>query len=156
MNNKVENFFQKELTPKLRDLLIVKSEDGSYNLFGKYKITIDNYGYYVVSKVKGLDHIARFGNLKNAVSYCVFDKNNRKDYNKRLLELDAAISSLDVAIQVHKKLLNSKRPLEDKLIYLTKLEEEKRKKRKFSEEISDYLQTSKIWQNRIYQENTPR
>lgn len=156
MNNKLENFFERELTPKLKDLLIVKGEDGAYHLFGKYKIIRDMHGYYNVHNTKKFQESIRFSSLKNAVTYCVFEKNNRKDYNKRLIELDDIISSLDAAIIMHKKLLVSQKPLEDKLIFLTKLEEEKRKKRKLSEEINTYIETSKRWQNKIYQENTPR
>ena len=156
MNNKLENFFNKELTPRLKDLLIVKGEDGSYHLFGKYKITQDANGYYIVCDRKQEGQELRFGSLRHAVTYCVFEKNNRKDYNKRVVELDDKIISLEAAIAMHKKLLTSKKPLGDKLIFLTKLEEEKRKKRKLSEEMDVYIETSKRWQHKIYQENSPR
>lgn len=155
-SNKLEKFFQKELTSKIKDLLIIKSEDGTYHLFGRYKITPDKNGYYIVSELKYADVSIRFSSLKNAVTYCVFEKNNKKDYNKRLVELDDVISSLDASILMHKKLLKSEKPIEDKLIYLTKLEEEKRKKRILSEEMSLFVQTSKKVQSKTYQENTPR
>jgi len=156
MTNKLENFFNKELTPRLKDLLIVRGGDGSYHLFGKYKIVKDIHGYFRVENTKKISEPIRFGSLKHAVTYCVFEKNNRKEYNKRILELDDSLCSLDAAIAMHKKLLLSKKPLEDKAIFLTKLEEEKRKKRRLSEEMGYYVETSKRWQYRVYQENSPR
>lgn len=156
MSNKLENFFNRELTPRLKDLLIVRGEDGSYHLFGKYKIVRDMHGYFLVYNTKKEHEGIRFSSLKHAVTYCVFEKNNKKDYNKRVVELDDILCSLDAAIAVHKKLLSSRKPIEDKLIFLTKLEEEKRKKRRLSEEMDTYVETSKRWQNKIYQENSPR
>jgi len=156
MSNKVEKFFNNNLTPRLKDLLIIRGDDGSYHLFGKYKITRDSSGYYNVENIKKYGDQVRLSSLKNAVTYCVFEKNNKKEYNKRLIELDDYISSLDAAITIHKKILLGKKPIEDKLIILTKLEEEKRKKRRFNEEISTYIETSKRWQEKLYQDNTPR
>lgn len=144
-----------ELSKKINDLLIVRESDGSYFLFGKYKITNDKFGFKVIKKGTD-DESLVFSTLQYAVSWCVFDKNNKKTYQSRLEELDTILGSLDVAMFQHKKMLNKHRNTEDKYIFLAKLSEEKHKKKKALDEITSYVYTSKLIQDKKYLENLPK
>lgn len=129
---------------KLSELSIIQGPDGSYFLFSKYSIKKNN-GYYVVE----LDHIAgtkSFNVLKNAVAWCTYDKRNSIYESKRIHDLDNKLSSIDAAILVHQRLAKKSKKLEEKLIYLAKLGEEKLEKKQILEELDSYVETSKIWQ----------
>jgi len=133
---------------KLSELAIIQGPDGSYYLFSKYSIRKNN-GYYVVE----LDKIAgtkSFNVLKNAVAWCTYDKRNSIYESKRIYDLDNKLSSIDAAILVHQRLAKKSKKLEEKLIYLAKLGEEKLEKKQILEELDGYVETSKIWQTKQF------
>lgn len=143
---------KKELSNKINDLLILRNEDGSYFLFGKYRIIPDNLGNFCLS-VADNEFIHNFSSLKNAVTWCVFDKNKKYKDVRRILELDHMLGGIDVSIAQHKRLAEKTLCFEDKSIYLAKLYEEKLKKRTWTEEINTYIKTSKYMQSKKFEEN---
>lgn len=147
---------KKDLSSKIHDLLIVRENDGSYFLFGKYKIVVDNLGNHNLIDPYDNGIIHNFSNLKNAVTYCVFDKNKQNKWLSRIIELDALLGGLEVMIAQHEKLAKKSTDLESKSIYLAKLYEEKLKKREMTKEINGYIQSSKYWQTKKYDENKAR
>lgn len=138
-----------EIKNKISDLFIVREDDGSYNLFGRYLIENKN-GQYVLHE-KGEDTYHNFYVLKHAVTWCVL--NNSKKYKdvRRVLELDNELISLDAAIENHTRLI--RKNSENSIIYGTKLQEERLKKRKVLEEINGYTALSKHIQGKKYKEN---
>jgi hypothetical protein len=74
----------------------------------------------------------------------------------RIIELDALLGGLEVVIAQHEKLIKKSTDSGIKSIYLTKLYEEKLKKREMTKEINSYIQTSKYWQTKKYDENKAR
>jgi len=141
----------KDLASKIRDLLIIREDDGSYNLFGKYKVTQSNTGFVITVDNEPVNY--SFSSLKTAVTWCVFDKNKKYKEVKRLIELDLALGGIDVAIAQHKRLLTKSNDLIDKQIFMAKLVEEKRKKQTLSQEIQAYITTSKYMQSKKFAEN---
>lgn len=131
---------------KVSELSIMQGPDGSYFLFNKYTINkIDDY--YVVTK----DSVAgtkSFNILKNAVAWCTYDKQNIFYESNRILELDNKLASVDSEIQVHQNLAKRAKKLEEKLIYLAKMGEEKMERKQITEELAGYVSSSKIWQNK--------
>lgn len=144
---------KKELVGKIQDLFIVREYDGSYNLFGKYIIQPNDRGTYIVTFRGDSDTVLDFGTLRHAVTWCVFQKNNKYKEIKRIYELDALLGSLDVSIAQHKRLADKAKTRESRSIFLAKLDEEKRKKRQLLQEINYYAELSKYWQNKKFQEN---
>ena len=131
---------------KVSELSIMQGHDCSYFLFNKYTINkIDDY--YVVTK----DSVAgtkSFNILKNAVAWCTYDKQNIFYEANRILELDNKLASVDSEIQVHQNLAKRAKKLEEKLIYLAKMGEEKMERKQITEELAGYVSSSKIWQNK--------
>lgn len=143
---------RREIANKIRDLFIVREDDGSYNLFGRYIIIPTKYGSYKVTVQE--DNIELdFSLLRYAVTWCVFQKNNRYKEINRIYELDGLLSGLNVSIEQHKKLAIKTKNSDDRFIYLAKLEEDKRKKRLFLNELNNYAEQSKYWQNKKFMEN---
>jgi hypothetical protein len=139
------------LKKKMKELFIVKEENGSYNLFGKYTIikdTYDNYRIAIFEEDIGLD----FGSLKNAVTYCVFDKNNKQKDGQRVFDLDQSVSSFHFSIAQNTKLYNNADD-ERKNILSAKIVEAKFKKKQALKEIENYVNLSKYWQIKKFEEN---
>ena len=133
---------------KLSELSIMQGPDGSYFLFNKYTITkID--GYYNVAIDRVADY-KTFNVLKNAVSWCTFDKQNRIPESNRIYDLDNKLASVDSEIQVHQNLVKKAKKLEEKLIYLAKLGEEKMERKQISDELAGYVISSRNWQEKRF------
>lgn len=140
------------LVSKIKEVFIVRENDGSYNLFGSYVIKLKKHGMYSIRIISNPDvNNIEFSNLRYAVTYCVFKKNNKFKETERLKMLDEYIGSLDVNIAQNKKLMrNSEIP--DKFIYLAKLNEYQIKKKRALKEIDVYAAISRHIQTTKYQE----
>jgi hypothetical protein len=143
---------QLELKKKINELFIVREDDGSYNLFGKYSIKLEE-GLYKVS-VCGENSNFIFSSLKHAVTWCVFEKNNKQKEQNRIVELDQLLASLDAIIMQHTKILKKAKIKEDQIIISAKLFEQKIKKKQALEEIEKYTTISRYLQGKKYKENT--
>jgi hypothetical protein len=139
----------KDLKNKISDLLVIKNDDGTYFLFGSYYIVRQDVNNYVVFTQ---DQQASFSSLKNAVTYCVFDKNRKYKEVKRIQELDDLIGGLDAQIEQHSRIV-SKSDSDVKDIMLAKLYENRLKKKQASEELTEYINLSKYWQTKKFTEN---
>jgi len=142
----------KDLKRKIKELLIMRNDDGSYHLFGQYRIIETNGEYTLTHELDDSYPKKFFSSLKHAVTYCVFEQQKSKEV-KRIEELDMLISSYDVAIAQHKKLVEKTASFDDKSIYLAKLNEEKLKKTRAVREIADLVALSKYYQEKRYKEN---
>lgn len=141
-----------DLSKKIKDLLVLKQDDGSYHLFGQYQITKDSKGLYTVQWIKDPTIIIKFGQLKYAVTWCVFHKNNKhKDLNK-IVELDETLDSLSATITNHKRLVD--RNIENRYVHLAKLSEDKIRRKTAQKAMDLYVEYSKYWQNKTFKEYT--
>ena len=131
---------------KLSEISIMQGQDGSYFLFNKYTIRKNNDCFIVIK-----DYVAgtkSFNILKNAVAWCTFDQQNIIYESNRIFTLDNNLASVDSEIQIHQNLAKKAKNLEEKLIYLAKMGEEKMERKQITEELAGYVTSSKIWQNK--------
>jgi hypothetical protein len=91
-----------------------------------------------------------FYTLKNAVTWCTYDKRNKFYESNRIVELDNRLGGLEVDISIHYKLFKTVKDDNDKLIYLAKLNEDRTKKRSFTTELTRYVEESKTWQQKRF------
>ena len=143
----------KELSKKIKDLLIVRENDGSYNLFGKYIIKPSNNGLYELTLLNEDTIKISFSSLKNAVTWCVFEKNNKYKEIKHIQDLDNLIGSLEVHIAQYKNLAIKTKDRELKDIYMAKLFEDKLRKKQAVDQLNSYVAWSKYWQEKKFEEN---
>lgn len=143
----------KDFASKIKELLIMRNDDGSYHLFGQYRIFEHNGTYELTHEIDSYYDKKHFSSLKTAVTYCVFEQHKKQKDLTRIIELDSLVSSLDVAIAQHKKLAAKAKTKEDTSIFLAKLYEEKLKKQRAVRELTDYVLMSKYWQEKRYKEN---
>lgn len=139
------------LKKKINDLFIVREDDGTYNLFGKFYITPESTNLYRVNVAHENDTYL-FSSLRNAVTWCVFQKNDKKKETNRIAELDALICNLDVQIAQHTRLY-AKAENTDKYIYSAKLTENRVRKKEAVREIEEYANTSRYLQSKKFAEN---
>lgn len=139
------------LKKKIKELFITKEENGSYSLFGKYFINRDDFGSYQVT-LYGENYQIGFSSLRNAVTYCVFNQHNKQKDSQRVLDLDELVSSLDFNIAQTTKLYN-KADEARKHILGAKIIEAKFKKKQALKEMENYINLSKYWQIKKFEEN---
>lgn len=138
-----------DIKSKIKDLFIVREDDGSYNLFGRYLIENKDGEYILQEKGEDTAHVFYF--LKHAVTWCVLNNNKKYKDIRRILELDSELVSLDASIQNHIRLVHKK--CENAVIYSAKLQEAKLKKRRVLEEINTYIALSRYIQSAKYKDN---
>lgn len=151
----IEEFLSKELTTKLQDLLIVNNKLGGYDLFGKYRIIRLEDGRYSV-KINGYVGFTHFYSLAHAVTWCIYDKNKRYWELRRIEELDETLNSLEFEIEIQKNCLKRVMELDNRYVYMAKLNEAKFRKNECQKRMNQYLLTSKIWQKEAFEESEPK
>ncbi len=144
------NMDKQLLRKKIKDMFIVREYDGSYVLFGKYVVIPINDMFEI--SIDGENTNYMFSSLKNAVTWCVFEKNNKYKEFKRLYELDQLASSLEVHIQQYEKLAKKNNGMQ-RDIFLARLIEEKAKRKHVLSEIQEYIQVSRYLQSKKFAEN---
>ena len=138
-----------ELLGELEDIIIFQNIDGSYELFNTYVIEKKSDKEYLVSMKKThTEHT--FYSMKNAVTWCIFDKRNHIVNANRILLLDNQLGGLEVDIALHTKIFKNTKNSEDKLIFLAKLNEDKLKKKTVTDELHTYINDSKQWQTKRF------
>lgn len=152
-NNKLKPLLNSTVTEKLKDILIIKMEDGSYSLFNRYLITVTNdlYNVKITGDVEECDRPV-FSSLRYAVTWCTLEQRKKLKEIKRLEELDSLLSSLEIEIEMLGRRIIRTIDLDDKSIHLAKFYEQKRKKKLLQKEIDLLVEDSKYWQNKKFSE----
>lgn len=133
----------------LEDVIIFQNTDGSYELFNMYHITKnENNEYIVTMHTTFTTH--NFNTLKHAVAWCTFDKRNMFSQANRILKLDNLLAGLEVDISLHTKIFKNAKDTDNRLIVLSKLSEDKLKKRRYTDELYTYINDSKKWQTKRF------
>lgn len=140
--DKLENFFKRELSGELKDLMFIAHQPGEYELFGKYILSKTPQGFFKAQS-KTTDHAKEFSTMRNAVSWCIFENAKKYRESNRLADLDMRISSKEVDIAIHKRLLKIRQNSNERLLYAIKLEEDTIKKKLMVKELESYINTSK-------------
>lgn len=145
----LEKLMKTEILGELEDVIIFQNPDGSYELFNAYSIKKNKQNEYVVT-MHTTYTICYFYSLKHAVAWCTFDKRNMIYQAKRVVQLDNLLAGLEADISLHTRIFKNTKDSNDKLIFLAKLNEDKMKKKQFTDEIYRYITDSKKWQNKRF------
>lgn len=140
---KLAKFFDSELKDIMKVVII--SGPTGYELFGRFKIEINNSYYYVLD-IQTNEKI-ELSSLKHAVAWCILSDSGKYRQSRRLHLLDLKLSSLNVDTMIHRKKFKSANTDYDRLLYKIKLQEDFHKRRLVIDEIGTYLNNSKILHN---------
>lgn len=149
---KIEKFFIKELSSDLKEVFIIKDQNGSYELFNRYRIEPQENGLFKVIPYILTEEVI-FSSLKNAFVWCVFNKNKKFTENKRIHKLDHLLNSIEISMTQQRKLLAKTKDPDLKSIYMAKLHESKIKKNIMIKELTTYINMSKHWQYSKFLQN---
>ena len=144
-DKQLEKLMKTDFVGQLEDVIIFQNPDNSYELFNAYHINKNDNNEYVV-KMHTTFTSHNFNTLKHAVAWCTFDKRNLLYQSNRILKLDSLLAGLEVDISLHTKLFKKAKNTDDRLIFLSKLSEDKLKKRQITDELYTYINDSKRWQ----------
>lgn len=142
--NKLSEVIPRGDMKSLQEIAVYQDENGDFCLFNKYTIRKIDGSYTVMIDYSFNTHT--FSSLKNATVWCTLDKRNKILESNIVKTLDQRLAALDSAIVLHSTLAKKAKNDEDKLIYLSKLSQERAKKRKLMSEIDFYIEDSKRWQ----------
>jgi hypothetical protein len=141
----LEKLMKTDFVGQLEDVIIFQNPDNSYELFNAYHINKSSTNEYIV-KMHTTFTTHNFNVLKHAVAWCTFDKRNLIYQSNRILKLDNLLAGLEVDISLHTKMFKNAKNADDRLIFLSKLSEDKLKKRQITDELYTYINDSKKWQ----------
>lgn len=152
---KLEKFFTKQLASDLKEVLIVQDDTGCYELFGKYIIEPQPNGLFRIIHLNYTEeHV--FSSLKNAFTWCIFNKNRKLRESKRIKELDFLLDSVNTSLYQQSRLYLKAKTTESKSIYLAKMHENKVKKNIMLKEISGFINISRHWQQKQFKNKEPK
>lgn len=134
--------FDSELHSSLKDVLVTCNNRGQYTLFNRYLVSPTNDGLYIA-----IDSVTKekleFSALKNAITWCTLHNSKQWFDARRLQTLDLKLSSLNMDIAVHRRILKQTNEHGAKIICLTKLQEDSYKRRQTVAEINSLINSSK-------------
>jgi len=142
--NKISSIINNTVIKRLEDISVFQEDDGSYNMFGKYEIKKVNDSYHVTAV--GGNFIHSFYKLRYAVCWCIFDRRNKFYDSKKIIELDRQLSSIDIDIQIHQRLLKKSKVVDERAIFACKLNEDKDRRARVLRELMSYVNISDQWQ----------
>ena len=145
---KIEKFLESNLNSDIR-VSIFRNPEGDYLLFGKYVIK-NKKGLYEVTLDLRDDINLLFSSLKIAVTWCVFHDRKRSIDCKTIEKLDFKLSDTYTDIAQHKRILDTCKDEQLRMIYYTKLEEDEDKKEILIKKLNKYINISTGWQNMRY------
>lgn len=145
--DKVENFLNKNFIKEILEFSILKTEEGTYEVFDKYIVSGSKLNFTL--SIKNYTESKNFYSLRNAFLYIIFHKLNRFFDYRRIEELDLKLENLSFSIQNLNKLLLNTKDIEGKIILSAKLSQNEALKRKYLKELINYVSMAKAYQFRM-------
>lgn len=139
---------------RLQETSVIQNENGDYELFGKYTVSKEGTGY-AITRLND-DAALVFGSLQNAVTWATLDKQVRVYDSNRVYDLDHKLSSLEIEAEIHFKRYKKSKDMDTKLLYLSKLQEDRIKKKQVSHELQSYVNTTREWQLKKFRKETTK
>jgi len=148
--------FERALREELRDILpntIFQLEDGTYSVFGKYKIEPVHPGYRVWCSAT---EVGQFNTTKSALSWCIADKHQAYNTARDILELDTKLGAMIRDITARTAIAERSDRWEFRDTVGTKLETKIIRKKKVENELAKCVNWAKYIQQRGFINETVR
>jgi hypothetical protein len=152
----VDKEFERALRDELKDVLpntIFQNENGSYSVFGKYRIEPAHPGYLVYCAAT---EVGTFTQTKSALSWCIADKFQAYNTARDILELDIKLGTMTRDIAVRTAIAEHSNKWEFSDIIGTKLETKIIRKKKVENELTKCINWAKYIQQRGFNNETVR
>jgi hypothetical protein len=153
--NKIKQFFSKELSKDLQNVLLLEVSGGSYLVFGKYSIVPKGECYEIRTIKEPWRNNPILTDLRIAIAWCIYDKCYMSPEARRLPEIDTELSGIKISLAALQQKFNKSSSLDDKCIYLAKIQETKYKKSRILRELNYYIGTTMLWQKEKFRQFDP-
>ena len=147
---------ERALQQEFRDLLpntIFKDDDGSYSVFGRYRIEPARPGFRVWCSAT---EVGTFNSTKTALSWCIADKHQAYNTARDILDLDIKLSAMTQDIAVRTAIAEHSKQWEFSDLIGTKLETKIIRKKKVENELAKCVNWAKYIQQRGFINETAR
>lgn len=148
--SKLNNFVNREYDKAVK-VSIFRNDDGSYELFDVFVINKTEDRFIVEKKTSYISKT--FYSLKNAVTWCIFEYKNKLNESNRVESLDRVLNSVLAEIDLHKYLVEKTSDVNKKLIYLSKLSDNRARKRGVLKELNYLINNSRHLQLQQFAKN---
>ena len=128
--NVVTETYSKSITKAL-----IKTDLGIV-VFNEFLIMKINNGYRIMSRRTFTE--IEFTSIRNALAWIIFEHQRRFKDSKRVAQLDAKISSLEIEINIHRR-VKAKADTSKYIILLNKIQDEVSKRQELVAELDKYL-----------------
>jgi hypothetical protein len=145
-----EKEFERALHQEFKDILpniIFKTENGSYSVFGKYRIEPARPGYRVYCHAT---EVGTFNTTKTALSWCIADKVQAYNTARAILELDIKLGVISADIAARTTIAEHSKQWEFRDAIGTKLETKIIRKKKVESELAKCVNWAKQIQTRRF------
>ncbi len=152
----IDKEFERAFRAEFKEILpntIFQNENGSYSVFGKYRIESIRPGYKVYAHAT---EVGIFNSTKSALSWCIADKFQAYNTARDILELDIKLGVLsrDIATRTSIAERSSKWEFRDNIG--TKLETKIIRKKQVENELAKCVSWAKYCQQRGFNNETAR
>ena len=147
-----ERVFRQEF----RDLMpnvIWQSEDGVYQVFGRYRIQPEAQGWRVFCSATD---VGVFATTRTALSWCIADKNCAYNTAQELLTTDNKLAALTADIDTRASIGDRSRDPALREIIMTKLASKIIHKKRLENQLSKCVSWAKYVQQRGFEDETAR
>lgn len=148
----VERLFRLEFRELLPNM-IWQNDDGEYEVFGRYRIVPEAYGFRVFCSAT---EVGVFGTTRSALSWCIADKNKSYNLARELKELDNKLTALNNDIAVRTALAERSRRWEFRDPVATKLETKIIRRKQVENRLAKCINWAKYTQQRGFINETQR
>jgi hypothetical protein len=153
---KTEQDFDRIFRQEFRDLMpntIFQNDDGSYEVFGHYRIISEKFGYRVFCSATD---VGNFGSTRTALSWCIADKYKNFNLARTILETDNKLNTLTNDINTRASLADRSRRVEFRDTVEIKLESKIINKKKLENQLNKCVTWAKYCQQRGFINETAR
>jgi hypothetical protein len=152
----VEREVERILRQEFRDLMpnvIWQTDDGVYEVFGRYKIVPESQGFRVFCSATD---VGLFATTRSALSWCIADKNQAYNLARELHYLDHKLTALNNDIAVRSALAERSRCWEFRDPVSTKLETKIIRRKQVENQLAKCISWAKYSQQRGFNNETQR
>ena len=148
--------FERALRQEIKDILpntIFQNENGTYSVFGKYRIEPVLPGYQVYCHAT---EVGTFNSTKSALSWCIADKYQAYNTARDILDLDVKLGALNSDIAARTAIGDRSGNWEFRDNVGTKLETKIIRKKHLENELAKCVNWAKYCQQRGFNNETAR
>lgn len=155
MNNikadKLEKFLEHELSTNKKTIRssFLRVSNDMHVLFGIYGIKKEKEIYVVF--MEHSDKKKTFGNLKTAITWCVFHERNKISECKTIEMLDTRLASINAELIHNKHLIANVKNDDTRAIYHIKADDYAARKSSLLKQLEAFINTSNSWQAKRYE-----